>query len=427
MIRRGSFRLWLLVALLVVGALGVFAARMAIGRIQDRQEETSDRAKDDQIARAIAAQVQAGADPARIGAIQSALPNDQLIVYRDGVRIFTGPAMNESAFELEAAATFSGGRVIVRDYHSPAGHSSLQLTLVLVGWGLLVAAAALAAAWLLGRAVQAPIDRAVSAADRVAAGDLGARIGPAGTDEFARLAAAFDSMAGRLESADHDQRQFLADVAHEIATPINAVSGLATALADGTLTTEEERADAASLIEVNMIRLGTLLEDLRRLTRLDLAEPVRREDMDVADLCRSLCARFRLPAADAGLDFSVRADQEHLTTDRRLLETVLDNFVSNAIRYTPRGGQVTVRATRGGHAVVFSVADTGIGIRRHDVERIFDRFYRVDEARDRVSGGAGLGLPLAQRAADALGARLEVLSQPGRGSEFRVVLPADPT
>jgi signal transduction histidine kinase len=398
---------------------------MAIARIQEGQEEAADRQKDVQIARAIAAQVRAGADPERLGAIQSALPNDQLIIYRDGRRTFAGPPI-ESAFELQAAAPFPGGRVVVRDYHSPLGRSSLQLTLVLAGWGLFVAAAALAAAWLLGRAIRAPIDRAVFAADRVASGDLGARIGTAGTDEFARLAAAFDSMAGRLESADHDQRRFLADVSHEIATPVNAISGLATALADGTLVTDEERADAASLIEANTSRLGTLLEDLRRLTRLDIAEPVRREHVDVAELCRSLCARFRPAAADAGLDLSVEPCNEHITTDRRLLETVLDNFLSNAIRYTPTGGKVTVRATRRSNAMVLSVADTGIGIGRDDMERVFDRFYRVDEARDRASGGAGLGLALARRAAAALEARLDVTSQPGRGSEFRIILPAAP-
>jgi two-component system sensor histidine kinase BaeS len=263
----------------------------------------------------------------------------------------------------------------------------------------------------------------VAAADRVAAGDLEARIGTAGTDEFVRLANAFDSMAARLDSADHDQRQFLADVAHEIATPVNAISGLGAALADGTLATQEERADAAGLIEANTKRLESLLEDLRRLTRLDLAEPVAREEIDIADLCRSVRARFAPAAVEAGLDLSARPAHQHITADRRLLETVLDNFVSNAIRYTPPGGSVNIQATRRGRAVVLSVADTGMGIDPEDVERIFDRFFRVDQARDRASGGSGLGLALAKRAAQAMDARLEVSSEPGRGSEFRIVLP----
>jgi len=425
--RLASFRVWFLVAVLVAGAVGFAGARMAIGRIQQREEHAADHAKALQIARAIAAQVVAGADVRRLRIIQSVLPNDQILVYRDGRRIFAGPAVTGSAFELEATSSFPGGRVVVRDYHPPVPGSSLELTLVVGGWVLLVIAAALGAAWLLTRALQAPIDRAVASADRVAAGDLGARIGAVGPDEFARLANAFDSMAARLEAIDRDQRQFLADVAHEIATPVNAISGLAGALADGTLVTHQERAEAAGLIETETRRLGSLLEDLRRLTRLDLAEPVRRDDVDVGDLCRSVGARFRPAAGRAGVELSVEADHHHISADRRLLETVLDNFVSNAIRYTPRGGSVRVRADWRGQALVLSVADTGIGIAREDLERIFDRFYRVDRARDRATGGSGLGLSLARRSAQALDARIEVSSEPGRGSEFRVVLASTST
>ena len=197
---------------------------------------------------------------------------------------------------------------------------------------------------------------------------------------------------------------------------------LASALADGTIGSDGDRTEAAVLIESETARLGSLLEDLRRLTRLDLVEPVGREVVDLADVCRSLRTRFARIATGAGVTLSVQTERHRVTTDRRLLETILDNLVSNAIRYTPAGGTVDVRVERGGRHLELRVADTGIGIGRADMERIFDRFYRVDRARDRASGGSGLGLALARRAAHALGARIEASSQVGRGSEFRVIL-----
>lgn len=420
--RLASFRIWLLIAMLIAGVVGLMGARFAIGRIQQSEEETGDRAKDLRIARAIAAHAAAGVDVHELQAIQSALPYDQIVVYRAGQVIFAGPAITSTAFELDVTASFPGGRVVLRDYNTPQGGWPLEVTLVVAGVVLLVIAAALTAASLLTRVLRTPINRAVAAADRVAAGDLEARIGEVTPEELARLANAFDSMAARLEAADHDQREFLADVAHEIATPVNAIAGLANALADGTIGSSGDRAEAAALIETETARLGSMLEDLRRLTGLDLAEPVGEEVVDLGDLCRSLRARFARAAADAGVDLSVAGEPYQVTTDRRLFETVLDNLVSNAIRYTPAGGSVTVRVIHRGTGLEVRVADSGIGIGRADIERIFDRFYRVDRARDRASGGSGLGLALARRAAHALGARIEVSSEVGRGSEFKVVL-----
>jgi signal transduction histidine kinase len=421
--RLASFRIWFLAAMLVVGLVVLVGARIAIARIEVRHEEAADRLKDTRIAEAIAAKVQAGVDLETLRTIQSVLPNDQIIIDRGGRRIFTGPPITDSEFEVEASFSFRGGRVVVRDYHSPVPGSAAELTLVVGGLVFLVVGAALVAVSLLTRALRQPIDRAAAAADRVAAGDLSARIGEVGPDEFARLARAFDSMAGRLEAVDREQREFLADVAHEIATPVNAVVGLAGALADGTAASRQERAEASELIEGEATRLETLLEDLRRLTRLDLAEPLRIEAIDIADLCRGVWARFKPSAERAGVEFVIDAGHFRVTTDPRLVETVLDNLVSNAIRYTPEGGTVMIRTFQTDHDSVISVADTGVGIAPTDLTRIFDRFYRVDRARDRTTGGSGLGLALARRAAQAIGTHIEVSSKVGRGSEFRVVLP----
>jgi signal transduction histidine kinase len=420
--RLTSLRFWLVVAMLSTALVGLAGAYVIFGRIQASQEHAADTAKDKRIAAAIAVQAAAGADRVRFKAIQGALPYDQLIVIRNGKKAFTGPPL---AHELEASVTvpFRGGRVIVRDYETPKKSASLVLTLVAAGVILLVILAAFAAATLVTRAVREPIERAVAAADQLAGGDFSARMGTTGPEELVRLAQAFDSMAERLESAERDQRRFLADVAHEIATPTNAISGYGIALADGSVHSEAERADARALIESETRRLTGMIEDLRALTRLDLAEEVRRVPLDLAEVCRSAAARF-LPAAQAGgVELHVDARPAPVEADERLLGMILDNLLSNAIRYTPAGGRIDLQLRRHGNELVAAVRDTGVGIAPEHQRRVFDRLYRVAEARDRASGGSGLGLAIAQRAARTLGGRLELESEPGRGSEFRLVLP----
>jgi signal transduction histidine kinase len=422
-----SFRLWLLVAMLVAGAVGLIGARISLGRIQQSDEQISDRAEDLKIINAIGARVADGASARDLRVMQSVLPNNQIVVFRHGQRVFVGPPVRRrGSLEFAGSIAFTGGRVYLRDYHSPSPHSTGQLTLVVGAWVLLVIGSAAVTTTLLTKALQAPIDQSVAAADRVALGDLGARIGAVGPDEFARLAKAFDSMAARLEAADRQQREFLGDVAHEIATPVNAISGLAGALADGTLEVPMQRAAAANFIEMETGRLGSLLEDLGRLTNLDFVENVHQEDIDIADLYASLEARFIAEAATGDLQLTVGADHHHVETDRRLLETVLNNFVSNAIRYTGAGGSVTVSAARRGANLVLTVADTGVGMAQQDLERIFDRFFRTDQTRDRATGGSGLGLGIARRAAQALGGWIEVSSELGLGSRFSIVLPSVP-
>ena len=241
---------------------------------------------------------------------------------------------------------------------------------------------------------------------------------------FAYLGRAFDRMAARLQQADTEQKRFLADLAHEIATPLSAVSGFAFALADQSARTSSERGEAAAIVVHESGRLHQLLDDVRHLHRLELAESVRQEQVDIDVLCTETARRFLLAAENAGVAVLVCAEQVSVVADPRLIDSVVNNFVSNAIRYTPAGGRVQIRAHGRRSAAVIAVRDTGIGIAPGHLERIFDRLYRVDEARDRATGGSGLGLAIARRAAQSLGARIEVDSKPGDGSEFRLILPA---
>jgi signal transduction histidine kinase len=343
--------------------------------------------------------------------------------------VYEGPP-NPRAVELTVTAPYPGGKVVLIDHTSTAPSGTLstaELTLIAAGLLTLVIGVAFIVASLLIRAVRVPVQRATEVARRVASGDLGARIGTLKEDEFAELGSTFDDLVRRLEAADRDQRHFLADVAHEIATPVNAIRGFATAIADGTMMSGTERAEALDLIDSQGRRVESLLRDLRELTRLDLTDSVRVDRVNLGELCRELVARFRPESAAAGVELKFDGAPASLAgfrTDRRLLETVLDNLLSNAVRYTPSGGRIHLTVTDRRGSVVISVRDTGIGIADKHRIRIFDRLYRVDEARDRVSGGSGLGLALAQRAARAIGGTIELESEEGVGSDFRLVLPA---
>jgi signal transduction histidine kinase len=421
-VRLTSLRSWLLAAMLTAGALGLVAAYSAIERIEHGSEERTDHAKDEQIVLAIADQVERGVDVSELETIQRVLPFDQLVVYLGQRQVYAGPPV-DADLEVSVVRRFAGGRVELFDYHTPDAAVARELTLVAAGSMLLVIVTAFMAATLLTRFVKEPIDRAAVAADRVASGDFSVRLAELEPGEFDRLARAFDSMATRLESSEVDQQRFLSDIAHELATPVNAISGLAGALLDGTITGDVERAEAGQLLESETARLEALLEDLRRLTKLDRNESVLFEQVDLLSIGRRAETRFRHTARDVDVDLAVSGSATVVETDRSLVETVIDNLLSNALRYTPPGGRVEIRIERRGPEALIAVRDTGIGIPAEHIPRIFNRFYRVDAARDRHSGGGGLGLSLASRAASSIGARIEVESELGSGTEFRLIMP----
>lgn len=425
--RLASLRLWLLVAMLVSAAIGLGAAAVLFENVQSSHEHAADAAKARAEAGVIAAQVQAGADVARLAAVQDVLVNDQITVVRNGRTIFRGPVRPGRELELREQAPFAGGVVRIVDYSSPGSSTTLELTLITAGVLALVIAAAVATATVVTRAVRGPVQRAIDAAERVSHGELNARMGSSGPEELVKLGRAFDEMAARLERADRDQRQFLADVAHEIATPVNAVSGFALALADGAAQAPAHREEAKMLIETETGRLRDLLTDLRQLTQLDLAEVGRPAPVALAPFAERLAARFRQAATSAGITLTASVGSTEVLTDPRLLEMIASNLLSNAIRYTPAGGRVELRVGQQRDKLILSVRDTGLGIAPAHQSRIFERLYRVDSTRDRATGGSGLGLAIASRAAQNLGGHIDLDSTVGQGSEFRLIIPIRPT
>ncbi|HET9125963.1 MAG TPA: HAMP domain-containing sensor histidine kinase [Solirubrobacteraceae bacterium] len=426
-LRVPSLRFWLLVAMITSATVGLVAAVLLFRHIEHANEHVADAAKARRQAETIARQVRDGAGPRHLAALQQLLVSDQITVVRAGKVLFAGPRPQGGRdYELQATTRFPGGLVRVADYTTPGSGTTLDVALITGGLLVLVIGAAILAATLVTRAVRVPVQRAIDAAERVSQGDFSARMGTSGPEELVKLGSAFDEMAERLERADRDQRQFLADVAHEIATPINAVSGFALALADGAAEQEQDRREARGVIEAQSARLGDLLRDLRKLTQLDLTEEVRVRPVALREFGERLLAGFRPAARAADIDLRLTASRREVMTDPRLLEMIVSNLISNAIRYTPAGGIVRVGLGSRGDEVLLRVRDTGVGISPEHQKRIFERLYRVDNTRTRATGGSGLGLAIVRRAVQTLGGRIELDSTPGQGSEFRVILPAHP-
>jgi two-component system sensor histidine kinase BaeS len=421
--RLASLRVWLLAAMLGTGAVGIVLAYLMGGSIQRSHEASEDRQKAQLVANAVAVQAMHGASRRQLASLQRVLVSDQLIIVRHGRAVFTGRPLRSREVEVTVSARFPGGKVTLIDHESSESGASTAALVAGLAVAALVISAALAVSSLITRSVREPLARAIDVSDRIAAGDLSARMGASGPDALSHLGAAMDGMAGRLQQEDHERRRFLADVAHEIATPVNTIAGYAEAIADGTAAPGAEREAARRAIADAGERVARLLGALRELTTLDLYGEVHAEPLELAGLVGDVVERQRPAAAERGVELTVDVAQASLVSDRRLLETILENLLTNAIRYTPAGGRVSVGARTSEDTLEVSVTDTGPGIDPDQQRMVFDDLYRTDEARQVTTGGAGLGLSIARRAAQALHGSISLESVPGSGSTFTLRVP----
>lgn len=407
-------------AVTLVALICLLGSYLAFGDLVRGDQVIVARQEATEVAHSLGAQLASGLDQHRLQAQQHFFEDEQITVItrRGTFRIGVRPPGPIASYLLSTPA----GQVhVISPIESEHG-LPLKLTGISAGTLLMVGLVATGAVWVGTGRLRRTVERASAAAGRVSAGDLTARVGRQGPAELAQLGTAFDAMTARLAALDSEQRQFLADVSHEIATPFHTVSGLAQALLDGTIDPSTDDAPVREVVAQETARLSRLLHDLRELTQPELEPAVVRVDVGVA--VRRLTDRFAGMAAAKQLTVTVHAPHLRVVTDPHLLEIIASNLLTNALRYTPRSGRISVRVGRDRRGVVVSFTDTGPGIPLGEQERIFDRFYRVDRARDRASGGSGLGLAIARRYAQALGGRIELESTPGQGSRFSLVLPA---
>jgi len=328
---------------------------------------------------------------------------------------------------LTLPATLAGVPVALRAARSeePLRHQLGELMLYLALVFPFVVGLAGCAGYGLARRHLAPLALMAERARRITAEHLEERL-PVGNvhDELGQLAAAFNDAFGRLERSFEQLRRFTADASHELRTPLTAIRSVGEVGLRGDRDTPGYREVIGSMLE-EADRLTSLVDTLLTLSRADAGElRLSPEFFDAAELLRDVANQLSVLAEERDQSLSVETRRRiEVQLDRRILKQALVNLVDNAIKYSPRESEIQLRAVETDGLVAFEVADQGLGIPAEHREKIFDRFYRVDTARSRTLGGAGLGLSLATWAAESQGGRIEVESEEGTGSTFRIVIP----
>jgi len=287
-----------------------------------------------------------------------------------------------------------------------------------LGAGALALLAATVLAVILVAQLSRPLRRLILATTRIAEGDLAHRVLVQTRDEVGRLGQAFNNMAATLEGSEKARRNLLADVAHELRTPLSVVRGNLEGMLDGAFPLTPE---GLALVYDQTLHLGKLVEDLRTLT---LAEAGRlqlvREPTDIGELARTVTEAVRAVATEDGVSIEVNAEPDLMShVDPRRIRQALSNLLDNALRYSPPGGTITVTVSRADSEIVTSVRDEGPGVSPQDLPHVFERFYQGDKSR--TGDGTGLGLAIARELIQAYGGRIWVEND--GGAVFTFTLP----
>lgn len=296
----------------------------------------------------------------------------------------------------------------------------------LLAAGVVATVAAGLASLLISRRLVEPLQYVFTATSRIAAGRYGERVPVRDGDELGELSQSFNAMARALEEAERRRMEVISDVSHELRTPLSTIRGYMEGLAEGVVEPSQE---TWTLLYAEFERLGRLVDDLRRLSRAEAGQL----DLSMAPMSSAEAVRLAvggmLPLFDekgVELKSAVSEDLPSVLADVDRVVQVLSNLLSNALRHTPDGGCVVVKAEASGDEVAFEVTDTGTGIALEHLERVFERFYRVDKSRSRgeARGGSGVGLAISRALIEAMGGRIRVESPGlGEGATFVFTLP----
>ena len=278
----------------------------------------------------------------------------------------------------------------------------------------------------ISRSIAKPLSKVSQAAQALADGNYGARVTIEGPEEIKNLAVIFNEMAEQIEASHQAQNDLVANVAHDLRTPLTSIQGYAQALIDGTAHEPANREQAATTIYEESRRMQEMIKSLLDLARFQAGDiKLNLTAVDIIKLAEERIASYQKQAQDAGLLLTLHSAHKSIivTADKERLIQVMDNLLGNAIAHTPAGGKVTIEPAINDVWVEIAVSDTGIGIPKDELPRIFERFYRGDKSRR--GAGTGLGLSIAQEIITAHHGTIEVESIVGVGSKFTVRLPVE--
>lgn len=341
-----------------------------------------------------------------------------------------GDQLTKKEMRSGTAITIDGERVgILLTVNSLPGYNAAETqflrrtnqALALATAGALIVA--LVVGLILARTLTKPLRALTHAAQNIAKGQLDQRVEVTSEDEIGELGTAFNSMSREVARVNQLRRQMTADIAHDLRTPLTVISGYVESMRDGVLTPTPERLD---LIYHEIGRLQNLVNDLRMLSQADAGElTLNPQDVSVEDLLENTVERFRHPAERQSVELRMEVDAElpPLRLDEARMQQVMDNLVSNALRYTPSGGTITLKAGKRENRVEIGVSDTGSGIPSDELPYIFGRFQRGDKSRHTEGNESGLGLAIVKALVEAHKGRVTAESQVDTGTTIRMSFP----
>ncbi len=309
------------------------------------------------------------------------------------------------------------------DRGTPEGNFLTEVSFASLRSALIASVLALGLGGVLAFTMTRSIRDLTTATTVLAQGKLGHQVKVRSQDEIGVLAHSFNKMSSDLEHANQLRRQMTADIAHDLRTPLSVILGYTEALSDGKLTGSPE---IYSIMHTESQHLAHLIDDLKVLALADAGEiPLTVQAVPPASLLHRTADAYKIQAEQKGITIEVETAPAlpEVIIDHERMAQVMGNLVSNALRYTPAGGRISLSAAETGGKVSILISDTGKGISAGDLPFVFSRSFRGDQARQQENGESGLGLAIAKSLVEAQGGVISVTSQPGKGSTFRIELP----